>query len=228
VEQETEPPPAVLEDNPLAFDSPPAPTGNLDFRSVPDPIDAGLRRRMRGAATLLLWALGYALLVSVVTVVMALLQLIALPEARTYARNPYEGGPNYGAHIVGLLVRCVWIAFSVVLPGVFVFLGARALKSIRSRGLMIAGGICCILLGLQGSIGCLEGLASLLPNRSDGEGLKEMFFWFDLCVGFLFFIQVALCLGAGIRALLLVSQPQTAEAIHASAERLRSARETLN
>jgi hypothetical protein len=226
-----EPPPVVLEENPLAFDSGSAPTGNLDFTSVPDPVDAALRKRMRRAGSLLMCALGYALLTSVISVVMAVLRLIFLPTAAAYAGVRFEDGPGYGVYMVRLLLRCVWIAISVILPGIFVFLGGRAMQNSRSRGWMITGAINCILLGLQGAFGCLNGLTSLTPFRSEEvypveQAMNEDLFWFDLCVGFLFFIQVAFCGFAGIRVLILVSQRHTAEAIDASAERSQVARES--
>jgi hypothetical protein len=187
---------------------------------------------MRSVGAWLLYGLGYAAFVNCVCTILVGLRLLCISEAATFQADaiPFNAdSPGYWAHVfLVVLMQGAWLVCSFVVPGVFVFLGARAVQRMRSRGRMIGGAIGSILLGLQGMSGVLRGILILLPDRSIAfstgleEALDQYLFLPYLFCGLLCLIQVLFCGWAGIRTLVSISQLDSGE--HSEGEGKRSTR----
>jgi hypothetical protein len=210
-------------DDPFTFENPAAPAGDFAFMTQAQASDRGVRRRMRSAASFLLFGLGFAFFVNCVYAIAVVFRALGIREEAAYYANPIQMTDSaYRASVMGALVRVLVLAVTFLVPAIFVFMGARAMPALRSRGWAIGGAICSILLGLQGVGGVLRGIVLLLPGRSSlsasslERALEERYFGFILLGGLLCLVQVILCIWAGVGALAVIMQPQAQEALRAA------------
>jgi hypothetical protein len=221
----------AIEEVPVALEPkkkkapPPVPTGGsfdfggsaaqgnaFAFDAPTDRLNVGVRLRMASAANMMMYGLGYAVFVSLVILVIPIMGTLTV-LAHVWDRLQAE---HMKPLIAGL--SAVWgpvcCGYTVeFLFAVFIYLGAKSLRLVRARGMVITGAVFSILLGLQGFLGMgISGLTFL-----SGVGFLVAF---SLIVGCLCFVQVVFCIWGGIRALMLISRPEVHDAIQAEAERV--------